>query len=300
MATNRSNVRELNAAAEPRFIDPSASAEVQFEQLKAFINNPPQNSRTLTITPGLAGKILQELNTKNRKRKPKKIRQWSDAMVDRKWLLTGVPIIFARSGFLLDGQNRLSACVRSGLPLVTHAVFGITDAAFAVIDTNSVRTNKDAAKIDGIPYPEVSASAVRWLMIYERDPLDRGVTFTNSELLEYYHRSVDKDAFERAVQNAVKVKQVVPTGSLAAHLYMFEKRHARLTAKFTADLVKNARGGLKLTTKLSALRKQNMGRIHEVQANALLVQAWRIYRAGGTVTAASLNWNENREYPSLD
>lgn len=298
MPNQASNVRELSR--EPRYIDPKATAETQFEQLKAFINNPPQNSRSLTITPALAGKIIAELNSKNRKKKPKKIKQWADAMTDRKWLLTGVPIIFARSGSLLDGQNRLYACVRSGVPFVTHVVFGITDAAFAVIDTNSVRTNKDAAVIDGMSYPEISAAAVRWLMIYDRDPLDRSLSFTNVELLDYYHSAIDKDVFERSVQRAVKVRKILPTGSLAAHFYMFEKRNMRVTAKFAADLADNVRGGLKLMAKLKTLRGQRMGRLHEVEINALLILAWNAYRRGETVTADTLKWDENKDFPSFD
>lgn len=295
-----SNVRKLEQQQpSPRFVDPNALPETQYVQLMEFIKNPPENSRVVVITPGLAQLILDRLNTRNRKKRPSKIKKMADAMESGKWQLTGATIVFSRARILLDGQNRLSACVRSGFAFKTHVVFGIEDQAFSVIDINAVRNNNDTLKIEGAPYPDVCAQAVRWLMIYDADPLNRGATFSNEELLAYYRQTVDKDALDRAVRRAVKVKRPLPSGSLAAHIYMFDRAHKKATDALARDLIEPRGGALKLIKKLTELRKQNMGRLHETQVNALIVQTWRSYRDGIPVTAKVLNWNINMEYPSI-
>lgn len=284
---------------EPRFVNPNAPAETQYAQLMEFIKNPPENSRVIVITPGLAALILKNLNSRNRKLRPTKIKRMGADMGASNWKLTGVPLIFSRGNILLDGQNRLTACVRSGVPFKTHVVFGIADEAFVVIDTGAGRTNPDAMKIDGVPYPEVHAQAVRWLMIRNIDPLQRGLSFTNEEVLDYYRTGVDEESMGRAVKRAIAVHKPLPTGSLAAHLYLFEKSNAKAAARFAQDLADRRGGGLKLINKLTALRKQGMGRLHETQSNALIIQAWNAYRAGNAVSMSMLNWNENKEYPTI-
>lgn len=282
-----------------RFIDPNAPLDQQIKYFSDLIQKPPENSRVITFTPDLAAWILTELNTHNRSKRPAKIKRFADAMERDEFLLTGDTIKLSRAGLLADGQNRLSACVQSGKRFRTHVVFGIDDRAFTVIDANAVRNNPDTMKIAGITYPRIAAQAVRWLIICDDNPLDRGRAIENAELLKYFSSKVDKDRFETAKACAVGVSSAVPTGALAAHLYMFAKVHAKATGRFAADLVEEVRGGKKLISKLSNLRKQNLGRLHEVQVNALIIQAWTAYRRGETLTAAMLNWNETKDYPTI-
>lgn len=283
-----------------RFVDPKSPIDQQVEQLDALIRRPPQNSRVVTFTPELAEWIVSNLNDNNRRKRPGKIRRFAEAM-QKGWGLTGDTIKFGKSGVLLDGQNRLSACVRAGVPLTTHVVFGIDDKLFAVLDQGATRTNPDTFQIAGIPYPVISAQATRWLMIYEADSQNRGATFGNDELLRYYQTSVDLDAFAQAIQWALQVpKKIIPHGTLVAHLYMFAKKATKPTAVFAKDLAEQARGARKLIMKIENLRKQNIGRIHENQLNALIIQAWRAYRAGEGLTSSMLNWTETKEYPTID
>ena len=51
--------------------------------------------------------------------------------------------------------------------------------------------------------------------------------------------------------------------------------------------------------KLHKLRKQNVGRINEVQINALIIQAWTAYRKGEPLTMKMLNWTETKDYPAI-
>ena len=138
-------------------------------------------------------------------------------------------------------------------------------------------------------------------MIYEAGSQNRGLTFSNDEALRWYEANVDKDAFAQAVQRALPVpRKLIPHGALVAHLYLFEKKSPKSAANFAKDLAEQTRGARKLIVKIENLRKQNIGRIHENQLNALLIQAWQAYRRGVALTSSMLNWTETKEYPTID
>lgn len=118
------------------------------DQIKEWIKNPPENSRVITFTPKIAAEILGEqidgdkvgLNTHNRHKKPKKVKEYSEDMTDGDWKFTGDTVKFCKSGALGDGQNRLYACIRSRKSFKTHVVFGIEDAIFPWFDKGKPRS----------------------------------------------------------------------------------------------------------------------------------------------------------------
>lgn len=292
---------EVIARGEPRFIDPNAPLAKQRASLDALIQNPPENSRVCVFSPDLAASILEDLNGQNRSQRPMRIRRFARDMTEKRWLLSGDTIKFGRSGLLRDGQNRLQACVHSNTPFKTHVVFGVDDRAFKVMDTGATRTGIDAFKIEGVPSPRVAAPAVRWIAIYERSSTepDRGVSFDNAFLLEYYKSNIEAQRLNIAIERAVAVGQPFPPGPLAALLYRFDAKDSRTSKQFALDLEKRERGGRKLAEKLSELRKQQGGRLHELQLHALIIQAFNAYRQKATVTQKILNWHDGREFPEI-
>jgi hypothetical protein len=291
----------LGSIRGPRFIDPNAPLAEQLKALDSMIRNPPEGSRVIVITSQVAEAILRDRNDNNRRKRPTKIRRFSEHMTSPSgWGLTGDTIKFGKSGLLLDGQNRLSACVRAGVPFRTHVVFGIDDNAFPFIDTNAVRTNPDTLQIAGVPHAKTVAQAVRWLIIYEGNPMDRGRVVENDELLAYYRKHVDADQMNLAIARANDITRLIPRGALAAHLYMFDRVNAKATARFADHLAKGIKGGRKLTEKFDRLRKQTMGRINEIQSNALIIQGFNAYRKNVLLTMPMLNWTETKDYPGFD
>jgi hypothetical protein len=183
----------------------------------------------------------------------------------------------------------------SGKPFKTLAVFGIEHEAFAKIDTNAVRTNADTIEIVGVPHSRIVASAVRWLMVEQ----DRGRQIDNTELHAYYREHVDAEAMQTAARRALAAGRVLPSGSLASLLYRFDKKSERVAEQFAADLAHRKRGARKLIQKIERLRGQNMGRVNELQMQAMIILTWNAYRAGKTVSAEMLRWTENKDFPSI-
>lgn len=285
----------------PRFIDPNAPLEQQVEILVQLIHNPPENSRIITFTSALADWVLTNLNGANRKPKPARIKRYAEAMASDEWYLTGETIVFSRGrrGLMLDGQNRLEACRKSNKKFRTHVVFGIDDDVFAVINTAKARTPSDLFQKQGKPYPAVLAAAVRWLMNYAAEKPMQRLSYSNQELWSFYQK-LDEALITKAVEEAHATSKVFPRGALAAHLYLFEQKHALSKKRFTDDVSHNRRGAGKLAKVLALKRKDNMGRVNDVWVNALLVLTWNAYRRGEQVTARTLKWDSaEKEYPGI-
>jgi hypothetical protein len=288
-----------------RFINPNEPVEKQWSMLQALIKNPPENSRIVTITPELAGLILKELNQTNRKPRHRRVTRYGEAMTSEDWVLSGDTIKFGRSGNLLDGQNRLMACVISGCVFRTYVVFGIDDNAFAVLDSNAIRTKSDTIFVAGMKHSETVAGALRWLMIYtsprnENGHPDRGLELSNQELLTFYRTKIDKTRFAVAVERAVLGWTGRLRGPLAAHLYLFDQKSQKIAKRFADDLAGGIKVGKKLPDRIELLRKQNAGRLHENLINAMIILAWNAYRSDEMITARTLTWSENKDYPEIE
>jgi hypothetical protein len=279
-----------------RFIDPKAPVEMQVQQLMDFIKHPPETSRVLTITPDLATVILEQMNTGNRRKRSGNIARFAQAMAERDWVLTGDTLKFSKAAVLLDGQNRLSACVRSGANFRTHVIFGIEDKAFATIDAGAKRTNPDTFQCAGVPYHATVSPAVRWLMIGSGD---RSQSFENREILDFYNQNVNAVLMEWAAKKASAVSKLIPRGALAAHLYLFAQKNKRTAEKFADDLAERKGSAKTLLLKIQSLRTQNGGRIHDRQLNALVILAWNALREGKRVNVSTLKWTTDEEYPSI-
>ena len=113
----------------------------------------------VTITPELAEDFLK-MNTHNRRKDEDTINTYASAMQRGKWILNGEPIIISNENVILDGQNRLCACVKAGVPFETLFVWGITPDAFKTIDIGKSRTAGDILYIDNIKNANIVAAAI--------------------------------------------------------------------------------------------------------------------------------------------
>ena len=76
------------------------------------------------INPSEAQAYLDN-NAKHRPIKEKKVLEYMGEMQEGHWKLNGKTITFDRTGRLLNGQHRLSAVVKSGVPLTTVVIRGL-------------------------------------------------------------------------------------------------------------------------------------------------------------------------------
>jgi hypothetical protein len=273
----------------------------QIAELESHLKNSAEHpSVVMIITPELAEYILTKLQDGgNRSRRPAKIKRFAVDMSEGNWRLSGDTIKFGKSGMLKDGQHRLRACILSGKPFKTHVVFGIEERCFTVIDTGSAKTNADAFQLATIDYPRQSSMATRWLMIYELDAANpnRGMTISNTDLLNFYREHVDEELMKAACADAIAIGKPFPVGALAGLLYRFIRHDRKATLRMVADLKAPKGGGKKLVEMFNDLRKQNGGRMHELQAHAMIIKAFICYRDGKTANKNVVRWTEASEFP---
>jgi hypothetical protein len=289
----------------PRFINPTASLEDQIANLKALMNDPPENSRVIVITPALAQWIIDNLNTRNRKRRPKRIQTYARAMVIG-WVLNGATLVFSRTA-ILDGQNRLYACIVAQVPFKTHVVFGIDGDAFDSIDAGASRTGSDTFYVAGIKDWRIVSPATRWIRLLEDawknggQPKRGDSNISNPEHLRYYLDHVAKERMAQAAKRARKAPaKIFDRGQLAALLYTFDKADTDRTKRFALDLEKTQRGVLKLSKVLAELKGAQLGRMHESQRAAMIIRAWNAYRQPNRVPRKQeLLWSEAQDFPQL-
>lgn len=91
------------------------------------------------ITPEYASELLKG-NTHNRKSNEKQIKKLAELHATEHWVQTGDPIRLTHDGIVVDGQHRLLAIVKSGIPQFYFIMRGVELTAQEVIDTGSRRT----------------------------------------------------------------------------------------------------------------------------------------------------------------
>jgi hypothetical protein len=110
-------------------------------------------------------------------------------MRDGKWVDNGKGLVFGKSGQLLDGQHRLTACVRSNKPFETTITWGVPDEYFDTIDDCNSRSMGDVLHIRGESSPNLLSAGLRFLWLYVRGEIEhkdlrRGVVATRQLLQE--------------------------------------------------------------------------------------------------------------------
>ena len=94
------------------------------------------------ISPEMASSLLNK-NKRNRAIKPGNIEKFAAAMKAGEWDINGETIKISEEGNLLDGQNRLYACVKAGVPFDTWVVYNVPEEMMDTIDIGAARTPAD-------------------------------------------------------------------------------------------------------------------------------------------------------------
>jgi hypothetical protein len=113
----------------------------------------------MTVTPEMARDWLHD-NTKNRQLRETRVGFLVSAIQRGEWKLTHQPVAFDKQGVLLDGQHRLNAIVRAGIPVQMLVAKNADRASFDVIDIGDRRSLAD---ITGLG--EKEASLLRWITL---------------------------------------------------------------------------------------------------------------------------------------
>ena len=130
------------------------------------------------ITPAQAAKMLEK-NAKNRSLRPRRVAAIVRDISALRWQFNGDAIRFDAEGWLIDGQHRLEACVKSGISIKTIVVRGLPNSVRRTIDSGAKRTIGDRFQIDNVMNANATAASLS-IMSQIANRLDYG-TMTSSE-----------------------------------------------------------------------------------------------------------------------
>ena len=101
---------------------------------------------------------------------------YAQAMRNGEWILNGMPLIFSRKGLLLDGVQRLYACIEADTPFVSALAENISDDTIHTIDQQRRRSFTGVLETRGIPHPAAMANLLAKLIRYDNGSLTRGTS----------------------------------------------------------------------------------------------------------------------------
>jgi len=125
---------------------------------------PKLKYEVVHITPGMAESWLEK-NKKNRPIKPKSIAAYARDMASYSWRLVGDPIRFDVNGDLIDGQNRLLACIKADVGFTSLVVYGLDPTDQSVIDSGVARRVADNLALNGFHAATMLAAAIKILHV---------------------------------------------------------------------------------------------------------------------------------------
>jgi hypothetical protein len=116
-----------------------------------------------TITPEKAAELLAN-NPTNRPIRGNHVAKIARDMKSGDWQVNGDAIRLNGSGELIDGQHRLSACIRSGVPFETLVITGLPVSVRSTIDDGATRKHGDRLAMNGHKYGSILSAASKMLI----------------------------------------------------------------------------------------------------------------------------------------
>lgn len=107
------------------------------------------------ITPAIAERYLAKNFKGNRPLRPSSVRDYANKMLAGEWVATHQGIAFDQNGFLIDGQNRLSAVIMSGVTITTMVTYGLPADSFKAFDIGAKRKMSDILRVPK-PHAEIA------------------------------------------------------------------------------------------------------------------------------------------------
>lgn len=206
MKTNHSEAHDLAEIASSRQIRSSdfpaastASGPDSWLALSMNENKPPASDeffveRTL-VTPAQADYALQFNAENNRRVSDEHVHKIVKDLETGHWDFRADVMRFSKQGTLIDGQHRMMAISRSGIPGDTLVCYGLEEHLIRKIDTTQrSRSYADGLKVDGIKSPNKLAAAAAVLRVIDSQDFSsrkRPNGFENDEMLALHAEGLE-------------------------------------------------------------------------------------------------------------
>lgn len=246
------------------------------------------------ITPEMAETIIEnnkrlfkETNgNKQRNVRWKTVDGYAKDMLEGRWKENGETIKFDKEGRLMDGQHRIWAVIKSGVPTEFLVVRGIENSAMDTIDVGLKRSLENALQFQAESYESGAAPIVKAKMQLDKKNKNLGQSNANAEVTppQMVEEYIKNECLYKEAVNYAKKKHKESEGTLkpaeVGSIYL----HLTSTLNYDKEIVKefferlcsirrNEKSIYKITMdKLDSIKKMSQERINEYMScwNAMI------------------------------
>jgi len=275
------------------------------QEINQTTNKAPTFARCVTIVPEQANNIIEVMNIRNRPVSQRKVNEYAEQMRKGIWKLNGETIKVTEDNTLLDGQHRLLACIKAGVPFDTFFVTVKDNTAFDTIDIGKKRTGSDTMAVLGEKNYAVLSTTLNLLAIYdEHKRLAKGMPTPGPNAVEAvlnkHPRVRESVSFACAYRNANQ--RLISRTTLAFCHYILSGIDADTADKFFRQVIDGeniTRGDAawllrnRLITEASYTHKRLLTAAY---ITALIFKAWNMMRSGKACGA--LKFLDTEDYPT--
>ena len=293
--------RDTNLISDKEFIKNSLFEFVYVGE----INNQMVDNRVFTSVDLLIGpeeaKFLLKLNVRNRKMKDYHLNSLAKDMSSESnwyedksaWIFNAQPISFDVNGHLINGQNRLSAIIKSNKILIIKTFFNTDSETFKVYDTGK---NKNATKILDLMSISDPSKAANIVKLHKSVTTGKG--FSENVVKQSRRSMPNEDVYYSYLNDPKVVKsiqfvkkhcknanKVLDSTCIAGYHRIFSDKSEEDANEFIEKLCNGF--GLESNSPILALRKRllrhkNGDRYHLTSKTItkLTIYAWNKFRLG--------------------
>jgi hypothetical protein len=254
---------------------------------------PPPPSWEI-VTPEIAAQWLEAnlAEDHNRPLRANRAEGFARDMLAGEWHENGESIKFDTAGRLIDGQHRLAAIVKAGLPVPLLVVRDVAPEAMQTIDMGVARKYSDYLKMEGVRDPAAMAAMERRLYLWNKHgiKLSRGVKDKNPTIKELQnYRPNYGQLLSYALDRAKDVRKRLPkvsAATLGTAYVLFAAIDVEAADTFFDRLMTGA--SLEHRHPILTLRERLLDtsnqfaqrRTTEDEKLALIVRGWNLWRDG--------------------
>lgn len=180
------------------------------------------------IKPAEAAEMAQKARPGTRV-KESALAGYERAMRDGEWVFNGMPIVFGRSGMLLDGFHRLKACERAGVPFETLVIEDAPDDILHTLDQQRRRSFAGVLSARGIKHPAAVTAALMRLIRYDEGRMRRSSISVPWARLDRLFEA-NKDDLVTAVNDSIRHPAKLLPETVRSPLIFMTRRARRARA----------------------------------------------------------------------
>ena len=117
------------------------------------------------ITPDYAKEILATRNSVNRRLNPMRVDTLVQIILSDQWQITHQGVAFDIEGNLVDGQHRLAAIAKAGVPVKILVSYNLESESRLIVDSGAPRTLGNRITLAG--YEDISSKSIAVARILE-------------------------------------------------------------------------------------------------------------------------------------